>query len=143
MMNWIAGNWAEPFQCLVTHDGIFDSRFMGYSTEELWFDEWEHGGTPYEKPEAYEKFNPANHVAQWTKPMLIIHGEKDFRVPYDQGIAAFTALQRKGIPSRLLIFPNENHWVLKPVNSVQWHEEVLKWIGQWTGTGGEGKGEGR
>ncbi|MET0497261.1 MAG: S9 family peptidase [Steroidobacteraceae bacterium] len=133
MMNWIAGNWAEPFQCLVTHAGIFDSRFMGYSTEELWFDEWEHGGTPYEKPENYEKFNPVNYVAQWTKPMMVIHGQRDYRVPYSQGIAAFTALQRRGIPSRLLIYPDENHWVLKPANSVQWHEEVLKWLGQWTG----------
>jgi dipeptidyl aminopeptidase/acylaminoacyl peptidase len=132
MINWIAGNWAEPFKCLVTHDGIFDNRFMAYTTEELWFDEWENGGTAYEKPENYEKHNPINHVAQWSKPMLVIHGQLDYRVPYTQGLAAFTALQRRGIASRLLIFPNENHWVLKPANSVQWHREVERWLGEWT-----------
>lgn len=133
MINWIAGNWPEPFKCLVNHDGIFDSRAMAYSTEELWFDEWEHGGPAYEVPENHEQFNPANHVAKWVKPMLVIHGEQDFRVPDTQGIATFTALQRRGIPSRLLFFPNENHWVLKPANSIQWHQEVLKWLGEWTG----------
>lgn len=137
MINWIAGNWPEPFKCLVNHDGIFDARAMAYSTEELWFDEWEHGGPAYEVPESYEKFNPANHVARWVKPMLVIHGEQDFRVPDTQGISTFTALQRRGIPSRLLFFPNENHWVLKPANSVQWHQEVLKWLGEWTGAGKE------
>lgn len=133
MINWIAGHWPEPFKCLVNHDGIFDSRAMAYSTEELWFDEWEHGGPAYEVPENYEKFNPANHVAKWVKPMLVIQGEQDFRVPDTQGISTFTALQRRGIPSRLLYFPNENHWVLKPANSIQWHSEVLKWLGEWTG----------
>ncbi|HKE94331.1 MAG TPA: S9 family peptidase, partial [Povalibacter sp.] len=133
MINWIAGNWPEPFKCLVNHDGIFDSRGMAYSTEELWFDEWEHGGPYYEVPENYEKFNPANHVDQWKVPTLVIHGGLDYRVPDTQGIATFTALQRRGIPSRFLYFPNENHWVLKPANSIQWHTEVLKWLDQWTG----------
>ena len=132
MVNWIAGNWSAPFKCLVNHDGIFDSRGMAYSTEELWFDEWEHGGPYYEVPENYEKFNPANFVAQWRVPMLVIHGGHDFRVPDAQGISTFTALQRRGIPSRLLYYPNENHWVLKPANSIQWHNEVLKWLGEWT-----------
>ena len=135
MTNWIAGNWAEPFKCLVTHAGIFDSRAMAYTTEELWFDEWEHGGPPFEVPENFEKHNPVNHVAQWSKPMLVIHGQLDYRVPYSQGIAAFTALQRRGVPSRLLIYPNENHWVLKPANSIQWHHEVEKWLAQWTAKG--------
>jgi len=133
MMNWMAGNWAEPFKCFVTHAGIFDSRAMAYTTEELWFDEWEHGGTPFAVPEAVEKHNPVNHVAQWSTPMLVIHGQRDYRVPYAQGIAAFTALQRRGIPSRLLMFPDENHWVLKPANSIQWHGEVLQWLDKWTG----------
>ena len=132
MINWIAGNWSEPFKCLVNHDGIFDSRGMAYSTEDLWFDEWEHGGPYYEVPENYEKFNPANFVAQWRVPMLVIHGGHDYRVPDTQGISTFTALQRRGIPSRLLFYPNENHWVLKPANSIQWHNEVLKWLAQWT-----------
>lgn len=133
MVNWMAGNWNEPFKCLVNHDGIFDSRAMAYDTEELWFDEWEHGGPQYEVPENYEKFNPVNHVAKWSKPMLVIHGVQDFRVPDTQGISTFTALQRRGIPSRMLVFPNENHWVLKPANSVQWHREVERWLQQWLG----------
>jgi dipeptidyl aminopeptidase/acylaminoacyl peptidase len=132
MMNWIAGHWREPFKCLVSHAGIFDSRSMAYTTEELWFDEWEHGGPPFEVPENFEKHNPVNHVTEWKTPMLVVHGQLDYRVPYAQGIAAFTALQRRGIPSRLLIFPNENHWVLKPANSIQWHREVEGWLGKWT-----------
>jgi dipeptidyl aminopeptidase/acylaminoacyl peptidase len=132
MMNWIAGNWREPFKCIVSHAGVFDSRFMVYSTEELWFDEWEHGGPQYQRPENYEKYNPINHVKDWRVPMLIIAGQKDYRIPYTQGVAAFTALQRRGIPSRLLVFPNENHWVLRPSNSVQWHREVERWLKEWT-----------
>lgn len=137
MINWIAGNWSEPFKCLVNHDGIFDNRSMAYSTEELWFDEWERGGPPYEVPENIEKHNPVHHVAQWSKPMLVIHGVRDYRVPYAQGVSAFTALQRRGIPSRLLIFPDENHWVLKPNNSIRWHDEVKQWLDQWTAKRGE------
>jgi dipeptidyl aminopeptidase/acylaminoacyl peptidase len=130
MVNWIAGNWPQPWKCLVTHDGIFDSRMMAWSTEELWFNEWENGGIAY-KPEVaatIEKFNPVNHVADWKVPVLVVHGELDYRIPYDQGIAVFTAAQRQGIESKLLIFPNENHWVLKPQNSVQWHDTVNAWL---------------
>ncbi len=137
MINWIAGNWPQPFKCLVNHAGIFDSRAMAYTTEELWFEEWEHGGPPFEVPENFEKFNPVNHVAEWQTPMLVIHGQRDYRVPYSQGIATFTALQRRGIPSRLLIYPDENHWVLKPANSLQWHREVEAWLEKWTGSGTE------
>jgi dipeptidyl aminopeptidase/acylaminoacyl peptidase len=132
MMNWIAGNWSEPFNCLVNHAGIFDNRAMAYSTEELWFVEWENGGPQFQVPRNYETYNPVNHVAEWNKPMLVIHGGNDFRVPYSQSIATFTALQRRGIPSRLLFFPNENHWILQPANSIQWHSEVQKWLAQWT-----------
>ncbi|TWH05876.1 MULTISPECIES: alpha/beta hydrolase family protein [Pseudoxanthomonas] len=133
MINWIAGNWFEsdgssPWKCLVNHDGVFDTRAMGYVTEELWFTEWENGGTPYDKPENFEKFNPVNHVAKWRVPMLVVQGEKDYRVPVDQGLSAFTALQRKGIESQLLYFPDENHWVLKPANSVLWHDTVNAWL---------------
>ena len=131
MMNWIAGNWNDGFRCLVNHAGIFDSRGMYYQTEELWFEEWENGAPQFEKPENYEKHNPVSHVASWRTPMLVTHGELDYRVPYAQGISAFTALQRRGIESRLLIFPDENHWVLKPQNSVQWHGEVLAWLNKW------------
>ncbi len=128
MQNWIAGNWSDGFRCIVNHDGIFDTRSMYYTTEELWFTEWENGGPYYQAPEIHEKFNPANHVKQWRTPMLVIHGEQDFRVPDTQGIATFTALQRLGIESRLLYFPDENHWVLKPNNSIQWYGTVLDWL---------------
>jgi dipeptidyl aminopeptidase/acylaminoacyl peptidase len=132
MMNWIAGQWPDRFKCLVQHDGVFDARAMAYETEELWFDEWEHGGKAYyEDPAAFERWNPVNHVAQWKTPMLVITGEKDYRIPYTQGIASFTALQRKGIPSKLLVNPDENHWVLKPKNSIRWYGEVFEWMGTY------------
>ncbi|GAA0723637.1 S9 family peptidase [Dokdonella soli] len=133
MAYWIAGNWNEPWKCIVAHDGVFDSRMMSYSTEELWFDEWEHNGkTQYEDPAAYEKFNPVNHVKDWRAPMLVVHSDQDFRIPLEQGLAAFTALQRRGIPSEFLRFPDENHWILKPHNSVLWHDTVNAWLKQWT-----------
>ncbi len=132
MVNWIAGNWNEPWKCLVNHDGVFDTRAMGYETEELWFTEWENGGTVFDAPANYEKFNPLNHVKDWRVPMLVVQGEQDFRIPTTQGLATFTALQRRGIPSRLLVFPDENHWVLKPHNSVQWHDTVEAWLKRWT-----------
>jgi dipeptidyl aminopeptidase/acylaminoacyl peptidase len=134
MMNWIEGKWPDRFKCIVQHDGVFDARAMAYETEELWFDEWEHGGHPYyETPAEYEKWNPVNYVQNWKTPQLVITSEKDFRIPYTQGIAAFTALQRRDIPSRLLIYPDENHWVLKPRNSIQWYDEVFAWEKRWLG----------
>jgi dipeptidyl aminopeptidase/acylaminoacyl peptidase len=133
MINWIAGQWPDGFRCLVNHDGVFDNRSMYYTTEELWFPEWEHGGPYYENPEGYEKHNPALFVDRWQTPMLVIHGQLDYRVPVTQGIAAFTALQRRGIESRFLYFPDENHWVLKPHNSVHWHEQVNAWLHQFLG----------
>lgn len=132
MMNWIEGQWADRFRCLVQHDGVFDARAMAYETEELWFDEWEHGGKAYyEDPAAYERWNPVNYVARWKTPMLVVTGEKDYRIPYSQGLASFTALQRRGIPSRLIVFPDENHWVLKPKNSIRWYDEVFNWLEFW------------
>ncbi len=131
MVNWIEGNWPDRFRCLVSHDGNLDERLAYYATEELWFPEWEHGGAPWENPDAYEKQNPVNLVGKWKTPMLVVHGALDFRIPYEQGLATFTALQRRGIPSRLLIFPDENHWVLKPRNSIQWHETVIGWLDRW------------
>ncbi len=132
MVYWIAGVWNQPWKCLVDHDGVFDARAMYYDTEELWFEEKENGGTQFDHPENYERFNPINHVKDWRVPMLVIHGGKDFRIPETQGMGAFTALQRRGIPSKLLHFPDENHWVLKPQNSVQWHETVNAWLKEWT-----------
>lgn len=128
MMNWIAGKWPDGFKCLVNHAGIFDQRSMYYGTEELWFPEWEFGGPYFARPENYERWNPANHVTAWKTPMLVVHGQLDFRVPYLQGLQTFTALQRQGIDSRLVVFPDENHWILKPQNSLQWHREVLGWL---------------
>jgi dipeptidyl aminopeptidase/acylaminoacyl peptidase len=101
---------------------------MYYTTEELWFTEWENGGPYYANPQVHEKFNPADHVTKWKTPMLVIHGALDYRVPYSQGLATFTALQRQGVASRLLFFPDENHWILKPANSLLWHAEVIGWL---------------
>lgn len=131
MVNWIAGNWPDGFRCLVNHDGVFDQRIMYYGTEELWFPEWEHGGTYWESESGYERHNPVMHVDKWQTPMLVVHGARDHRVPLEHGIGAFTALQRKGIPSQFLYFPDENHWVLNQANAVQWHETVLKWLERW------------
>ena len=132
MMNWIEGQWPDRFKCLVQHDGVFDARAMAYETEELWFDTWEHGGKAYhEAPEEYEKWNPVNHVAKWQTPMLVITGEKDFRIPYTQGLAAYSALQQRQVPSELLVFPEENHWVLKPKDSLQWHQTVFAWLARY------------
>ncbi|HEX2164635.1 MAG TPA: S9 family peptidase [Thermoanaerobaculia bacterium] len=136
MINWIAGRWPDAFDCLVNHDGLFDQRMMYYTTEELWFPEWEHMGPYYESPEAHESDNPVNYVTEWKTPMLVVHGGQDFRVPEGQGFATFTALQRRGVPSKLLYFPDENHWVLQPANSIQWHETVLDWLDRWTGGDG-------
>ena len=132
MVNWIAGNWQQPWKCLVNHDGVFDNRMMYYATEELWFVEWEHGGPQYAVPQNYERFNPVNHVEDWSVPMLVVQGELDYRIPVTQGLATFTALQRRNIPSQFLYFPDENHWVLKPHNSLQWHETVEAWLARWT-----------
>jgi dipeptidyl aminopeptidase/acylaminoacyl peptidase len=132
MQNWIAGNWSDRFKCIVNHAGIFDQRTMYYTTEELWFTEWENGGPYYTNPQVHEKFNPADHVTKWKTPMLVIHGALDYRVPYSQGLATFTALQRQGVESRLLYFPDENHWILKPANSLLWHAEVIGWLDKHT-----------
>ncbi|MHB0968682.1 MAG: prolyl oligopeptidase family serine peptidase [Thermoanaerobaculia bacterium] len=132
MVNWIAGAWPDRFRALVTHDGNLDERFAYYATEELWFPEWEHGGTPWENPEGYAKHNPIELVKNWKTPILVVHGGQDFRVVETGGMATFTAAQRTGIPSRFLYFPDENHWVLKPANSILWHDTVLDWLDRWT-----------
>jgi dipeptidyl aminopeptidase/acylaminoacyl peptidase len=130
MINWIAGQ-TDRFKCLVNHDGNLDEKMAYFDTEELWFPEWEHGGTPWSNPKGYAKHNPVDFVQNWKTPMLVIHGGKDYRVVDTQGMSTFTVLQRKGIPSKFLYFPDENHWVLKPANSILWHNEVLKWIDKW------------
>jgi dipeptidyl aminopeptidase/acylaminoacyl peptidase len=130
MINWIAGH-TNRFKALVSHDGVYDSRSMYGETEEMWFDEWEHHGTPWEKREAYEKSSTSNFVQNIQTPMLIVHGELDYRVPVGQGIQLFQSLQRRGIPSRFLYFPDEGHWVLKAQNSQLWYKTVLDWLDRY------------
>ncbi len=135
MINWMAGHSGEfkyPFLCLVSHDGIFESRSMYYSTEELWFEEWEHGGVPWESG-LYEKWNPANFVDKFKVPMLVVHSENDYRVPVSQGLMLFTALQRRGVESRMLYYPDENHFVQKPQNARLWWKTVLGWFAEHIG----------
>ncbi|VAV97145.1 Alanyl dipeptidyl peptidase [hydrothermal vent metagenome] len=136
MMNWISGQWPDRFKCIINHAGVFDLRSMALSTEELWFDQWDHGGPWWTRPTP-EKWNPVNHITKWKTPTLVIHGEKDFRIPYTQSLMAFTALQEMNVPSKLLIFPDENHWILKGKNSVQWHRTVFEWMDKWTAQGGQ------
>jgi dipeptidyl aminopeptidase/acylaminoacyl peptidase len=133
MVNWIAGHWPDGFRCLVNHAGLFDIRDFSRVQDLPSFIRREMGGS-YIDPAgaaAGERWNPANHVAAWRTPMLVIHGERDYRVPYNQGLAAYSVLRERGIPSRLVIFPDENHWVLSPRNSIQWYREVHGWLDQW------------
>jgi dipeptidyl aminopeptidase/acylaminoacyl peptidase len=131
MINWISGNWPDRFCCMVNHDGNIDERMAYFDTEELWFPEWDHIGTPWDNPAGYEKHNPVNFVKNWKTPMLVIHGALDYRVADTQGLGTFNALQRLGVPSKLLYFPDESHWVLKPANSILWHETVISWLDRW------------
>jgi dipeptidyl aminopeptidase/acylaminoacyl peptidase len=132
MVNWIAGAWPDRFRCLVNHDGMFDNRMKYFTSDFIGYLEEGFGGTYFDNPQGHESFNPVTLVENWQTPMLVIHGGRDYRVPETQGIAAFTALQRQGIPSRYLAFADENHWVLKPANSLQWYREVIGWLNRWT-----------
>jgi dipeptidyl aminopeptidase/acylaminoacyl peptidase len=131
MINWIAGVWPDRFRCLVNHDGTLDEQMGYFDTDELWFPEWDHLGTPWDNPAGYQRHNPINFVKNWKTPMLVIHGALDFRVADTQGLSTFNALQRLGIESKLLYFPDENHWVLKPANSILWHQTVIGWLNRW------------
>jgi dipeptidyl aminopeptidase/acylaminoacyl peptidase len=127
MMNWIEGNW-HVFECLVNHDGDFDIAFSAYASDELWYSDWSMNGMPYDRPEAYQLHNPVNTVDRWETPMLVVHGDLDYRTGIDQGLSTFTALQRRGVESQFLRFPDEGHWVLKPNNVVQWYRTVQTWL---------------
>ena len=131
MINWLNGH-TDRFRALICHDGVFDTRMMYFSTEEMWFPTWEQRGTPWEQPENYAKVNPSEFVGRWKTPELVIHGALDYRIPETQGMGAFSALQRRGIPSKFIEFPDEDHFVLKPQNSELWHYEVLAWMDRWT-----------
>ncbi|EJD50500.1 alpha/beta-hydrolase [Auricularia subglabra TFB-10046 SS5] len=138
-INWLAGHpeWNFGFKALFCHDGVFDTTYNGYVTDELFFFEQEFNAPPWTKEgfETAEKYNPARLVGKWETPMLIVHGSKDYRLPDTEGISAFQALQRRGIKSRLVVFPDENHWVLNHKNSLKWHWEVFRWFNLYVGAG--------
>jgi len=131
MTNWILGH-TNRFKCLVTHAGVYDLRAEAEATEELWFPMWEFGGMPWETPENYDKWSPSKFTQEFRTPTLVIHGELDYRIPYTQALQLYTALQLHKVPSELLIFPDEGHWVLKPQNSALWYKTFLEWVDRWT-----------
>lgn len=133
LINWIQGHNDDGlFKALVTHDGVFDAEHTWFATDELYFAESEFGGLPWEKSSSYARFSPHTHADRWNTPHLIVHGGKDYRLDLSEGIAAFNTLQRRRVPSRFVYFPEENHWVLDPRNSLRWHHEVLGWLTRWT-----------
>jgi dipeptidyl aminopeptidase/acylaminoacyl peptidase len=129
MVNWMLGH-TDRFKAFVSHAGIFNTVSM-YATEELWFQEWEFKGAPWASPQLYAKWSPHLHAAKFKTPTLVVHGELDYRVPIGEGIQLFSTLQRRGVPSKLLYFPDEGHWVLKPQNSELWYKTVLGWFDEW------------
>jgi dipeptidyl aminopeptidase/acylaminoacyl peptidase len=137
MMDWFEGHTTK-FKTLICHDGVYNFDSMYATTDEIWFDEWEHGGVPWDntKRESYEKFSPHRYADKFQTPMLIIHNDLDFRVPVGEGLQLFDTLQRKGIPSKMINFPDEGHWVLKPKNSEFWHKEVFAWLAKYAPPGG-------
>jgi dipeptidyl aminopeptidase/acylaminoacyl peptidase len=138
MVNWIEGHNDDPrfqFKTLVSHAGVYNLTSMAGVTEELWFVDWEFKGMPWEQPEIYQKWSPHMFVKNFKTPMLVTHGEIDFRVPVGEGLQLFTALQRRGVESKLIYFPDEGHWILKPQNSEFWYTNVLQWFDQHLKTG--------
>ncbi len=136
MMDWFQGNTTR-FKTLITHCGVYNFESMYAQTEELWFDEWEHGGPPWgPNRKSYEKHSPHRYAKNFKTPMLIIHNDLDFRVPVGQGHELFTTLQRLRIPSKFINFPDEGHWVTKPKNSEYWHKEVFAWLKKYVPPGG-------
>jgi dipeptidyl aminopeptidase/acylaminoacyl peptidase len=131
MVNWILGR-TERFKALVSHAGVYDLNSMGGETEELWFTTWEFKGMPWQNPSIYEKWSPSKYASSFKTPTLVIHGELDYRVPVGQGMQLFTALQAQKIPSKMLLYPDEGHWILKPQNSLLWYKSFLEWVTEWT-----------
>jgi dipeptidyl aminopeptidase/acylaminoacyl peptidase len=130
MIDWIEGHNAR-FNCLISHAGVFDLRSMYGATEELWFPEWDLKGTPWTNKEMYEKWSPSSYVKNFKTPCLVIHSQKDFRVPVTQGFQFFTSLQRMGVPSKMLYFPDEDHFVQKPQNAELWWKTVHEWLAKY------------
>jgi dipeptidyl aminopeptidase/acylaminoacyl peptidase len=134
MINWIEGHNTDPrfrFKVLVSHDGVYNLESMYGATEELWFTDWEFKGTPWTNPMMYARWSPSKFVKNFKTPILIIHSELDYRVPFGEGLQLFTAAQRMGVDSKLLVFPDEGHWVLKPQNSQLWYHTVIDWMDKY------------
>ncbi len=131
MANWILGH-TDRFKCIVTHDGMFNAESAWGTTEELWFNDWEFQGTPYDNRASYEKWSPHQYAKNFKTPTLVIHGQRDYRLDVSEGFQLFTTLQMEGVPSKMLYFPDEGHWVLKPQNSQLWYKTVNDWVDQWT-----------
>jgi dipeptidyl aminopeptidase/acylaminoacyl peptidase len=130
MANWILGH-TNRFKCIVSHDGMFNTESAYGTTEELWFPEWEFKGPPWKNREMYQKFSPHLFVDKFKTPTLVVHGQNDYRLDVSEGFQLFTTLQRLGIPSKMLYFPDEGHWVLKPQDSRLWYKTVNDWVDQW------------
>jgi dipeptidyl aminopeptidase/acylaminoacyl peptidase len=141
MQDWFAVNdIAKDLRCLISHCSVYNFESMWGTTEELWFDEYEHGGLPWEIPGKYREFSPhtlAGNLGKHKTPMLVIHNDLDFRCPIGQGHELFQALQRQGVPSRFVNFPDEGHWVSKSHNSIHWHSEVFAWMTKYCPPGGK------
>ncbi len=131
MANWVLGH-TDRFKCIVTHDGMFNAESAWGDTEELWFNDWEFKGTPYTNRELYRKWSPHEYATNFKTPTLVVHGQKDYRLDVSQGFDLFTTLQMEGVPSEMLYFPDEGHWVLKPQNSQLWYKTVNDWVDRWT-----------
>jgi dipeptidyl aminopeptidase/acylaminoacyl peptidase len=131
MANWVLGH-TDRFKCIVSHDGTFNNESDWGTTEELWFNEWEFHGTPYTNRELYRKWSPHLFATNFKTPTLVIHGQLDYRLDVSEGFQLFTTLQRLGVPSKMLYFPDEGHWVLKPQNSQLWYKTVNDWVDRWT-----------
>jgi dipeptidyl aminopeptidase/acylaminoacyl peptidase len=129
-VNWIITH-TDRFKCAVSHDGMFNPESSWGTTEELWFNEWEFKGTPWTNRELYRKWSPALSIQNAKTPTLVVHGQLDYRLDASEGFQLFTSLQRLGVPSKMLYFPDEGHWVLKPQNSQLWYKTVNAWVDQW------------
>jgi dipeptidyl aminopeptidase/acylaminoacyl peptidase len=132
MVNWIMGH-TNRFKCIVSHDGTFNTESDYGTTEELWFNEWEFKGTPWTNLELYRKWSPHLFATNFKTPTLVVHSQLDYRLDVSEGLQLFTTLQRQGVPSKMLYFPDEGHWVLKPQNSQLWYKTVNDWVDQWIG----------
>jgi dipeptidyl aminopeptidase/acylaminoacyl peptidase len=130
-INWILGH-TDRFKCLVSHDGMFNAESAWGTTEELWFNDWEFKGTPYDNRAMYQKWSPHQYAKNFKTPTLVVHGQRDYRLDVSEGFQLFTTLQMEGVPSKMLYFPDEGHWVLKPQNSQLWYKTVNDWVDQWT-----------